>query len=518
MYGVGGRTGASLVLGLSILANAPVADAADLDGGDCCSDLEERIAELEATTARKGNRKVSLTIGGSVNEALLFWDDGKQHDVYVGTNDAARGRFRFQGDARINKEWSAGYLLEIGVRSNRLNRTDQFHDNGFTNTVDGPVDASGLDLRHSAWWIQHKDLGRIWLGQTDQATERNTEITLANTNNFLKHYGRWNSSFILRFKDSGQLALAGPNQVFVDANGQPTTNFRTWGNLLPQSGFTGEGVPGEGDRWHVIKYDSPEIAGFVTSVAWGEDDFWDVALRYGGEHGGFKLAGGIGYSDWTGSGSLNDRGCAIAVAAPANPSPNPVQFANGEADCQTLGLSGSIIHIESGLFVTGGYGIKWDNNRSASFNAVTPPLPGGPPGRVDETDDFYFANVGIEQKFKALGLDHLGRTTIYGEYERYNTGAIISGSGQTATGRPRSFGATSGFPPPTQYGSGAEINVWGFGVNQNIEAASLDLYAAYRWAEAELQTSSNGAKDGPNARTFEFEPMQMIMTGAVIKF
>ncbi|MBN9281890.1 MAG: porin, partial [Hyphomicrobium denitrificans] len=37
--------------------------AADL-GGDCCADLEQRIAELEATTATKGNRKVSLTISG----------------------------------------------------------------------------------------------------------------------------------------------------------------------------------------------------------------------------------------------------------------------------------------------------------------------------------------------------------------------------------------------------------------------------------------------------------------------
>ncbi len=34
------------------------AQAADL-GGNCCADLEERVAELEATTARKGNRKVS---------------------------------------------------------------------------------------------------------------------------------------------------------------------------------------------------------------------------------------------------------------------------------------------------------------------------------------------------------------------------------------------------------------------------------------------------------------------------
>jgi hypothetical protein len=32
------------------------ASAADL-GGNCCADLEERVAELEATTVRKGNRR-----------------------------------------------------------------------------------------------------------------------------------------------------------------------------------------------------------------------------------------------------------------------------------------------------------------------------------------------------------------------------------------------------------------------------------------------------------------------------
>ena len=43
--------------------------AADL-GGDCCADLEERVAELEATTVRKGNRKVSLSISGQVNTTV----------------------------------------------------------------------------------------------------------------------------------------------------------------------------------------------------------------------------------------------------------------------------------------------------------------------------------------------------------------------------------------------------------------------------------------------------------------
>jgi hypothetical protein len=163
MYGgFGGRTNWGLVLGAVSLFAATPALSADL-GGNCCTDLEERVAELEATTARKGNRKVSLTIGGSVNESLLFWDDGKLHDVYEGTNDAARSRFRFAGEAKIDKTWSAGYLIEIGLRDNRLNRTDQFHDDGFSTIAVAPgfQDASGLDIRHSAWWIQNKDLGRV---------------------------------------------------------------------------------------------------------------------------------------------------------------------------------------------------------------------------------------------------------------------------------------------------------------------------------------------------------------------
>ena len=49
----------------------PSAKAADL-GGDCCADLEERVAELEATTARKGNRKMSLTITGQVHRMVLW--------------------------------------------------------------------------------------------------------------------------------------------------------------------------------------------------------------------------------------------------------------------------------------------------------------------------------------------------------------------------------------------------------------------------------------------------------------
>ncbi len=92
------------------------AQAADL-GGDCCADLEERMAELEATTARKGNRKVSLTIAGHVNKAVLFWDDGFEDNAYVVGNKNDQTNISFTGEAEISKGWKAGYDITIRFRT-----------------------------------------------------------------------------------------------------------------------------------------------------------------------------------------------------------------------------------------------------------------------------------------------------------------------------------------------------------------------------------------------------------------
>ena len=84
------------------------ASAADL-GGNCCADLEERIAELEATTARKGNRKVSLTVSGWVAEQVLYWDDGAQRAAYVGgIGTTLATHVKFTGQATIMPGWYAG--------------------------------------------------------------------------------------------------------------------------------------------------------------------------------------------------------------------------------------------------------------------------------------------------------------------------------------------------------------------------------------------------------------------------
>ena len=61
---------AATVLAGALTGAPQSARAADL-GGDCCADLEERIAELEATTVRKGNKKVTIELYGNVNKNIL---------------------------------------------------------------------------------------------------------------------------------------------------------------------------------------------------------------------------------------------------------------------------------------------------------------------------------------------------------------------------------------------------------------------------------------------------------------
>ena len=120
------RSLALAIAGLFSGAGVP-ALGADL-GSDCCADLEERIAELEATAARKGNRKVSFTVSGWINEAIFAWDDGTQRGAYEGTNLIEQPRVRFIGEVEISKAWSAGYGLEIGIAGNPSNQWKQLSD------------------------------------------------------------------------------------------------------------------------------------------------------------------------------------------------------------------------------------------------------------------------------------------------------------------------------------------------------------------------------------------------------
>ena len=110
------RIAIAAALGLTLggfAFKATPAKAADL-GGDCCADLEERVAELEATTVRKGNKKVSVTLSGWVVKTMNWWDDGDEDHFVVGDKDYDLGsRFAITGSATISPGWTAGFNMTV---------------------------------------------------------------------------------------------------------------------------------------------------------------------------------------------------------------------------------------------------------------------------------------------------------------------------------------------------------------------------------------------------------------------
>lgn len=289
------------VLGASLIAatlSATGVQAADL-GGDCCADLEERVAELEAITVRKGNRKVSLTISGHINEVVLFWDDGRESNVYVTSNNNAASRFRIVGKAQITPEWAAGYYLEF----------DTFNSHsGAVNQLDDEPPGNVVSVRQSNWWLESKQLGRITVGQGSPATDDNT---LADA------------------EGAAPAAHADINQLGGGFFLRSST-----GALITTTTL-GEFTPGlDTARRNVVRYDSPTLGGFKIAASVGEDDFWDVGLWWSGKIAEqLTYVGAVGYLENT-----DGR--------------EPI---GGRANYREFKGSASFLHNPSGLFVTGAF-------------------------------------------------------------------------------------------------------------------------------------------------------------------
>ncbi|KWT65989.1 porin [Hyphomicrobium sulfonivorans] len=423
------------------------------------------MAELEATTARKGNRKVSLEVSGHINEGVLFWDDGWESNAYVVTNDNSRSRFRFRGKAKINSDWEAGYRLEIGVRSSNSKRFTQ------SGTV-----AAAFDLRDSHWYVKSKTYGTVAVGLQSTATDGITEINQAQTRDFAKYSDIEDTGLGLNLRRrDGALATS-------TAGGASAYSYYT---LL--GGYGDQ--PGDGEkRFNGVRYTTPEISGFTASAFWGQDDYWDVSLAYSGEHAGFKIEAGLGYGEIT-DGTQTQTACASIGGV--------VVGSNADAKCSQFGGSLSVLHSETGLYANFAAGIKKDDliNQTNLFSLRN----------ANDEQTFWAAEVGIERKWNSLG-----KTTVYGQYYHYEGG----GSSRRIAG---AFAGTANAAAVVETG----VESYGFGLAQGIDAAALTLYLSYRHVEGELgvvNTDGAGRAVAGAASGVPLEDLNLVFAGGIIKF
>jgi hypothetical protein len=377
-----------------LLLSTVSVQAADL-GGNCCADLEERVAELEATTARKGNRRMSLTVSGQVTRSILYWNDGDDSDVYAGLDNHNQStRFVFSGEARISPNVKAGFefMTEWSAQA-RTSQVDQ-------NNVDINTGATGTDgtlnVRTANWWLEDKTLGRVTVGRLNVGGPVGT-IDLGGIST-VAHFspGLVGGSFFINGVDrlSG---LVGP----------------TYG----------------GDRIEGIRYDTANFGGFVGQATWGEDDLWSASIRYAGEFGGIRVAAGIGYMEQDGR-------------------VNPVQLDTGPRNIDNE-WSGSVavLHTATGLFAQGHYA------ESEFFNG--------------EDAKFWMVQGGITKNWFGLG-----NTSLYGEYGNAQDYIKI------------------GLPALS-----SEVDFYGVGIVQQIDAAAMEVYLGWRRFESDVTNTADGELD-----------------------
>ena len=394
------------------------AQAADL-GGDCCADLEERVATLEATTARKGNRKVSLRVSGWMNQNLLIWDDGDESDVYVTSNGNDLAAINFSGEAKIRPGWKAGYEIELEIVAAGSDSVSQSSDDGDT----------GLELAQAAMFIESERYGTLTWGFADQASDGAPEMDLSGAENVAY-------SAVADVAGGFEIRLANGNLSGV-----------TIGDLFDNF---------NGDTFNVIRYETPEFAGFVLSASWGEDDMWDVALAYEKELGEFEVAAAIAYRE------NRDTDSGVEMF-----------------DQDTINGSISVIHTPTGLNLTFAAGQR-------DFN--------------DEDRDeatFYYIKGGINKQWSPLG-----NTSIYGEYGQFDDVYVTDDAS----------GITGGGMDVVR---GSEAKVYGFGIVQHIDAAAMQLYAGFRHYEVDLDIRDSGGNvvAGPGIEDFS-----TVMVGGRIDF
>jgi hypothetical protein len=392
---------------------SPTARAADLSG-NCCADLEERIAELEATTALKGNSKVSLTISGYVAQELTMWDDGGERNTYLhGLGPTQATHVKFNGQAQIMPGWTAGYMMRIqNLQDNAFGRDAVTGESINQNSSNF---STGIRVQMSYWYLQNKDLGKLSVGLQANAAKSAAMFTDQSGTQVFDNYTFLDGfpQFFLRDKTTG--ALSGV----------------TWGNL----GFCySQALPLGGDCngivMSAVRYDSPVFAGFSASASWGEDDVWEVAARYSGEMGGFKMLFGAGYSQMT---DENTTGPSVSK----------------HKDTDVFQAGGYIQHLATGLFVHAAYGQE-DNNGTVLLNT-----------KIAPDSDHWYVKAGIRQKWTALGA-----TIVYGDYAEYND--------QLGPGALKA-GATS-----------STLQRYGAGIAQEIDAAAMVVYLKYQYLSADV--------------------------------
>ncbi|MEP2783785.1 MAG: porin [Pseudoruegeria sp.] len=278
------------------------------------SELSDEGREFDADKSDLsfGVGGTTFTFYGQINQGILSYDDGLETETFFPVdNDNSGSRVGIKSNTILGGGWQMDGLFEVGITpssTSAVNILDKHDD-------DWSLDET--DIRHLEVVFGNRQYGIFSFGQGSMATDG---VTGAD------------------FSGTGVIATVTVTDLAGGQLVRDTSDALTGGTVA--SHFDSM----DGARRFRARYDSPSINGFTFSAAYGQevlsdtndDEYMDVAVRYGKSYGDYEVDSGLGYS-WNGSDEEVLSGSASVLHRPTGLSLSAAAGQTDDGDTSSYG-------------------------------------------------------------------------------------------------------------------------------------------------------------------------------------
>lgn len=259
------------------------------------------------------NRERLSQFYGQLNLGYLSYDDGQvvaDYPLIDNANSGSRLGYLFSRD--VGNGWTLGSLLEVSWTASSTSSAN------ITNREED-LDREVYGLRHADLTFEHGGFGKFWIGQGAMASDGTSGVDLSGTN------------------------VIASSAVADSAGGQL---LRTSGGALVPSSIDDVFSVDDGLKRKVrLRYDSVDLGGYDFRVSVGKDLLNDDETLL------FDLAS-------TYRGELQGGDVAFQAAASVAKPKSAEYLLNGSA---------SVLHVPSGLSLTGALALEHHRDRNARY-------------------------------------------------------------------------------------------------------------------------------------------------------
>ena len=220
------------------------------------------VAEKPLIAAKE--KTAAVVISGQVNRMLMLGDDGHKTKLYNVDNNNSSTRLNIMATHKPEDgDLTVGAQIEVELKSNASTEVNQNNeDTGTVNFRDRKVEV----------FAEHKDYGKLWLGQGSTASDGTAEVDKSATT-------------VVAYAAISDLA---GGLLFYDKDADEYSDTSI--------GDTFNDLDGNG-RLDRIRYDTPRFGGFMVSGDIASNQRGSAAVIWEEQVAGFAAGAAAAYSD-----------------------------------------------------------------------------------------------------------------------------------------------------------------------------------------------------------------------------